>query len=73
MSAAPSSPATLHYGDGEFAVLKAGSFVRCAVTAQPIPLPALRYWSSERQEAYVGPREYMLATGLIATEPGPAS
>ncbi len=53
--------ATLHYGDGEFVVLKSGSHVRCAVTSQPIALPALRYWSVERQEAYVGPLEYMKA------------
>ena len=49
--------ATLHYGDGEFAVLKPGRFVRCAVTAQAIPLEALRYWSAEHQEAYASPRE----------------
>lgn len=49
--------AVLHYGDGEFAVLKAGRFVRCAVSGAQIPLPALRYWSVERQEAYRGPTE----------------
>ncbi|WP_312135662.1 DUF2093 domain-containing protein [Brevundimonas sp. BH3] len=53
--------ATLHYGDGEFAVLKNGSHVRCATTSQLIALPALRYWSVERQEAYAGPLEYMKA------------
>jgi hypothetical protein len=50
-------PASLHYGDGEFAVLKPGPFVRCAVTDRPIPLETLRYWSAERQEAYFGPAE----------------
>jgi hypothetical protein len=50
-------PASLHYGDGEFAVLKPGPFVRCAVTDRPIPLEALRYWSAELQEAYCGPAE----------------
>jgi hypothetical protein len=49
--------ATLHYGDGEFAVLKPGRFVLCAVSGAPIPLEALRYWSAERQEAYAGPQE----------------
>ena len=49
--------AKLHYGDGEFAVLKPGRFVLCAVTGAPIPLEALRYWSAERQEAYAGPKE----------------
>lgn len=51
--------ATLHYGDGEFAVLKPGRFVRCAVSAKPIPLEALRYWSAPLQEAYAGPAEAM--------------
>ena len=55
------SPATLHYGDGEFVVLKAGSHVRCAVTSQPIALNALRYWSVERQEAYFSPAEFLKA------------
>jgi len=49
--------AKLHYGDGEFAVLKPGRYVVCAVSGQPIPLEALRYWSAERQEAYAGPQE----------------
>ncbi len=49
--------AKLHYGDGEFVVMKPGRFVRCAVTGAPIPLEALRYWSAERQEAYAGPKE----------------
>lgn len=55
------SLATLHYGDGEFAVLKAGSHVRCAVSSQLIPLLGLRYWSVQRQEAYAGPLEYLKA------------
>lgn len=50
-------PATLHFADGEFAVLKAGRFVACAVSGKPIPLEILRYWSAERQEAYAGPGE----------------
>ena len=49
--------ATLHYGDGEFAVLKPGKFVTCAVSGKPIPLETLRYWSARLQEAYVGPAE----------------
>lgn len=55
--------ASLHYGDGEFAVLSAGAFVRCAVSGAAIPLTALRYWSVERQEAYAGPGEYLAAAG----------
>jgi len=49
--------AKLHYGDGDFAVLKAGRYVLCAVTGVKIPLEALRYWSAARQEAYAGPAE----------------
>lgn len=50
-------PATLHYGDGEYVVLKPGRFVICAVSERRIPLDVLRYWSAERQEAYAGPVE----------------
>ncbi len=48
-------PATLHYGPNGFRVVTAGSHVLCAVTAEQIPLDALRYWSSARQEAYASP------------------
>lgn len=50
-------PAQLHYGDGDFVVLKPGRWVACAVTGRRIPLEALRYWSSARQEAYLGAAE----------------
>jgi len=36
-------------------VRKAGAFVRCAVTGEPIPLEELRYWNVDRQEAYSSP------------------
>jgi len=49
--------ATLHYGDGEFVVLKPGRYVVCAVSGVKIPLEALRYWSPEAQEAYASPVE----------------
>jgi len=52
-----SGAATVHYGDGEFAILKPGPYVLCAVTGRTIPLEALRYWSVERQEAYYSPAE----------------
>ncbi len=48
--------AKLRYLDGEFQVLKPGSFVRCAVTGQPIPIENLRYWSVELQEPYIDAR-----------------
>ena len=50
-------PALLHYGDGEFTVLKPGAFVFCAVSGARIPLEALRYWNPVAQEAYAGPQE----------------
>ena len=52
-----SAEAQLHYGDGEFVVLRPGRHVRCAVSGRPIPLETLRDWSASRQEAYAGPDE----------------
>lgn len=49
--------AKLHYSDGEYAVLKTGRYVVCAVSGQKIPLEQLRYWSAELQEPYAGPAE----------------
>lgn len=46
------SEAVLRYLDGDYLVVKAGSFVRCAVTGRPIPLDELMYWNVDRQEAY---------------------
>ncbi len=37
-------------------ILRPGSFVRCAVTGEPIPLDELRYWSVDLQEAYSSPK-----------------
>jgi len=44
--------AKLHYNGGEFEILETGTYVRCAVTGQKIPLDELLYWSAARQEAY---------------------
>lgn len=44
--------ARLKYLQGEFQVLQSGSFVRCAVTGQPIALDELRYWNVDLQEPY---------------------
>ena len=52
-----SGPATVHYGDGEFVILKPGPYVLCAVSGRPIPLETLRYWSVELQEPYASPAE----------------
>jgi hypothetical protein len=46
--------AQLRYLDGEFVVVRPGSFVRCAITGNPIPLDELMYWNVDRQEAYAG-------------------
>ena len=54
MTDTDAAPATLHYGDGEFVVLKPGRFVACAVSGKPVPLEILRYWSVARQEPYAG-------------------
>lgn len=44
--------AKVRFKDGDFHVVTAGDFVRCAVTGKPIDLPDLRYWSVPDQEAY---------------------
>jgi hypothetical protein len=49
--------AVLHYGDGEFSVLKPGRYVVCAVSGLKIPLESLRYWNPTTQEAYAGPTQ----------------
>lgn len=51
----PDGLAEIEYLDGEYHVVKPGSFVLCAVTGQRIPLDALRYWSVDLQEAYASP------------------
>ena len=48
--------ARLHYGDGDFAVLKPGRFVICAVSGKKIPLEQLRYWSAARRPTPPPPR-----------------
>lgn len=49
-------PASVHYGPNGFRVVSSGSHVLCAVTGERIALEVLRYWSVERQEAYVSPQ-----------------
>jgi len=44
--------ADVEYLDGEYRIIKAGSFVVCAVTGTQVPLDALRYWNVDLQEAY---------------------
>lgn len=45
--------ARIRYMDGDFQVTSPGAFVRCAMTAESIPIDELRYWSIERQEPYL--------------------
>ena len=44
--------AQVEYLDGDFRVTSPGSYVRCAITGEHIPLDELKYWSVARQEPY---------------------
>ena len=46
-------PAKLHFMPYNFRMLSPGDHVLCAVTGEKIRLDDLRYWSIEKQEAYV--------------------
>ena len=46
------SEAQIRYLDGDYVVLRPGTFVRCAITGSPIPLDELSYWNVDRQEPY---------------------
>ena len=48
----PDGLAELEYLDGEYRVIRPGSYVVCAVSGVHIPLEALRYWSVDLQEPY---------------------
>src|SRR5690242_17368323 len=54
-SASTPGEAEVKYLDGDFRVVRPGTFVRCAVTGASIPLEELRYWSVDLQEAYSSP------------------
>jgi len=45
--------AKLVYTLSSYRVASPGDYVVCAVTGKQIPLENLRYWSADRQEAYV--------------------
>ncbi|MEL7481315.1 MAG: DUF2093 domain-containing protein [Pseudomonadota bacterium] len=55
LTTTPKQPgeARVRYLDADLQVLTPGDFVVCAVTGRKIPIQALRYWSVDRQEAYV--------------------
>ena len=48
----PKGEAKLHFGPSDYTIMEGGSHVVCAVTGAKIPLPELRYWNDDRQEAY---------------------
>lgn len=60
--------AVLRYDDAEFSVIKAGAYVRCAVTGVKIPLSALRYWNVDRQEAYADAAAALQGFGKSRTQ-----
>lgn len=51
-----SGEAEVRYLDGDFRVVRPGTYVRCAVTGEAIPLDELRYWNVDLQEAYATPQ-----------------
>ena len=55
--------ATVKYLDGDFKVVTPGSYVRCAVTGEPIAIEDLRYWNVDLQEAYSGPSAKLTKLG----------
>jgi hypothetical protein len=61
----PVGEARVEFLDGDFRVLSPGSFVRCAVTGEPIPVEELRYWDVDRQEAYASPEAKLKQLGII--------
>jgi hypothetical protein len=56
--------AIVEYLDSNLKVIRPGSFVRCAVTGEAIPLEQVRYWSVERQEAYISPEAVLQRLGV---------
>jgi hypothetical protein len=59
--------ARVHYLPGTLRLLSDGDHVICAVTGVRIPLGELRYWSVERQEAYVDAAASLEAERRAAT------
>lgn len=64
LMSASGRPAKLFYMPGTYRILSSGDHVVCAITKQAIPLGELKYWSAERQEAYVDAEAVMKAEGL---------
>lgn len=72
-----SGEAHLEYGDADYLILKPGSFVRCAVTGDKIPVAQLKYWSAELQEAYrdgyAATKRWLALNGGPAGAPSPGA
>ena len=49
--------AVLEYDAADFAIIRPGQFVLCAVSGARIDLQDLKYWSARWQEAYRGAEE----------------
>ncbi len=56
--------AIVEYLDAEFAVVKPGRYVRCAVTGARVPLESLKYWNVDKQEAYANAEAAMIGFGF---------
>lgn len=61
--------AILEYLYSNLRVIKPGTFVRCGVTGEAIPLDRLKYWSVERQEAYASPQAVLERLGFAHPKP----
>lgn len=64
----PAGAAQLRYLDSDFHVLVPGDYVVCQITSRKIPLEALRYWSVDRQEAYIDAAAALKAEQIAADE-----
>lgn len=60
--------ARVHFLPGTFRLLSDGDHVLCAMTGAIIPLTQLRYWSIDRQEAYVDAAASLAAEDRAATK-----
>lgn len=59
------SEAVVEYLDNDFRVVRAGAFVRCAITGERIALEELRYWSVDRQQAFASPEAVLQGRGEV--------
>ena len=61
--------AEVEFLDGDFRIKRPGTFVRCAVTSEPIALEDLRYWNVDRQEAYASIEAKLVRLGKRPRHP----